>query len=86
MLTVSRPVDREGGGGGGGLLKSPFWPPKDFIYTPLSVHFLCPTVGKWSTSSLAATENYRCPSKPQIRLANVSQGCCLCGSVVIHGT
>ena len=41
----------------------PFWPPKDFIYTALTVHFKCPTIGKWSTtgtSSLAAVENHRC--------------------------
>ena len=36
------------------------------LYTALTVHFKCPTVGKWSTtgtSSLAAVENHRCPSK-----------------------
>ena len=47
-------------------LEPPFWPPKDFIYTALTVHFKWPTVGKWSTtgtSSLAAVENHRCPSK-----------------------
>ena len=36
-----------------------FWPPKDFIYTALTVYFKYPTVRKWSTSSLAVIENYR---------------------------
>ena len=57
---------RSRGGGFGGSLEPPFWPPKDTIYTALTVHFKCPTVGKWSTtgtSSLAAVENHRCPSK-----------------------
>ena len=57
---------RRQGGVRGGSLEPPFWPPKDFIYTALTVHFKCPTVGQWSTtgtSSLAAVENHRYPSK-----------------------
>ena len=46
-----------------GSSKPPFWPSEDFIYTALTVHFKCPTVGKWSTSSLTAIENHRCPSE-----------------------
>ena len=45
----------------GGSSEPPFWPPKDFIYTALTVHFKCPTVGKWSTSSLTAIDNHCCP-------------------------
>ena len=52
-----------GGGGGGGSLKPHFWPPKGFIYTALTVHFKCPTIGKWSTSSFVAIENHHCPNK-----------------------
>ena len=67
MMTIHCPQARwQGGGGSRGSLEPPFWSPKDFIYTALTVHFKCPTVGKWSTtgtSSLAAVENHRCPSK-----------------------
>ena len=47
----------------GGSSEPPFWPSEDFIYTALTVHFKCPTIGKLSTSSLTAIENHRCPSK-----------------------
>ena len=47
----------------GGSSEPPVWPPKDFIYTVLTVHFKCPTVAKWSASSLAAIENHHCASK-----------------------
>ena len=47
----------------GGLLEPPCWHPKDFVYTALTVHFKCPSVGKWSTSSVAAIENHRRLSK-----------------------
>ena len=46
-----------------GFERTPVWPPKDFINTALTVHFKCPTIAKWSTSSLAAIENHRCASK-----------------------
>ena len=30
-----------------GFDRTPLWPPKDFIYTALTVHFIkCPTIGK----------------------------------------
>ena len=64
-----RPCRRRGGGSRGSLEPS-FWTPKDFIYTALTVHFKCLTIGKWSTSSLDAIENHRCPSK---------SGCCYAG-------
>ena len=54
---------RRQGGFEGVRANPPFWPPEDFIYTALIVHFKCPTIGKWSTSSLTAIENHRCPSK-----------------------
>ena len=57
---------RRQGGFEGVRSNPPFWPLKDFLYIALTVHFKCPTVGKWSTtgtSSLAAVENHRCPSK-----------------------
>ena len=64
-----------GGGGGeeirGGLLEPPFWPPKDLINTALTVHSKCPTIGKWSTSSLAAIENHHCPSKSSCSCAGL---------------
>ena len=34
-----------------------------YMRTALTAHFKWPTVGKWSTSTLAAIENHRCPSK-----------------------
>ena len=52
----------------GGSSEPPFWPPKDFIYTALTVHFKCPTVGKWSTSSLTAIENHCCPGYSYVGL------------------
>ena len=52
-----------GRGGSRGSLEPPFWAPKDFIYIALIVHFKCPTVGKWSISSLAAIENHAPLSK-----------------------
>ena len=63
-----RPVGRGRGGGGGsrGFVRTPLLASKNFIYTALTGHFKCPTVGKWSTTgtnSLAAVENHRCPSK-----------------------
>ena len=63
---------RQGGGGGGsrGFVRTPLLASKNFIYTALTGHFKCPTVGKWSstcTSSLAAVENHRCPSKSGCR-------------------
>ena len=48
------------GGGGGGLRG---FASNRFIYTTLTVHFKCPTVAKWSTSSLTAIENHHFPSK-----------------------
>ena len=54
-----RPV----GKGGWGVRSNPLWPPKDIIYIALTAHFKCPTVGKWSTSSVVPIENHRCPSK-----------------------
>ena len=51
LVSVLRPVGR---GGSRGFERIPFWPPEDFIYTALTVHFKCPTVGKWSTSLVAA--------------------------------
>ena len=68
--SIIRPVGRGGGGGGGGgvggsrgFARTPLLASKDLIYTALTVHFKCPTVGKWSTSCLAAIENHRCPRK-----------------------
>jgi len=31
-------------GGFEGFARTPFWPPKDFIYTALTVQFKCPTI------------------------------------------
>ena len=47
-----RPVGR---GGSRGSLEPPFWPPKDFIYTAIGVPY--------QSTSLAAIQNYRCPSR-----------------------
>ena len=64
MASIYRPVGRGGGGGGFEVVRSnPPFGLKDFIYTVLTVHFKCPTVGKWSTSSLASIEKHRCPRK-----------------------
>ena len=57
---MSRPVGR---GGSSGFERTPLLASRRFIYTALTVHFKCPTVRKWSTSSLTAIENHRCPSK-----------------------
>ena len=46
-------------------------PSKDFIYTALTLHYKCPTVGKWSTSSFASIENHRCPSKSDCSYAGL---------------
>ena len=61
----------QGGGGFEGFERTLLLPPKDFIYTALTAHFKCPTVGKWSTSSLTAIENHRCPSKFQGELGGI---------------
>ena len=66
MQTVFRPVGR-GGGGVRGVRSNPPFGLQKILYT---VHFKCLTIGKWSTSSLAAIENHRCPSK---------SGCCYAG-------
>ena len=53
-------------GGFEGVRSNPPFGLQKILYTALTVHFKCPTVGKWSTtgtSSLAAVENHRCPSK-----------------------
>ena len=56
----ARPVGCGWGGGGvfkGGCSTPP--PPFGLQKTALTVHFKCPTVGKWTTSSLAAIKNHR---------------------------
>ena len=57
---IHRPVGR---GSSRGFARTPLLASKRFIYTALTVHFKWLTIGKWSTSSLAAIENHRCPSK-----------------------
>ena len=49
--------------GSRGFARTPLLASKDFIYTALTVHFKFPTIGKLSTSSVAAIESHRCPTK-----------------------
>ena len=51
-------------GGFEGVRANPPFGLEKILYTLLfTKYFKCPTVGKWSTSSLTAIENHRCPSK-----------------------
>ena len=52
LACYTRPVGR--GGGSRGFERTPFLASRRFIYTALTVHLKCPTVGRWSTSSLTA--------------------------------
>ena len=50
-------------GGFEGVRSNPPFGLQKILYTVLTIHFKCPTIGKWSTtgtSSLAAVENHRC--------------------------
>ena len=42
-----------------GFAQTPLVASKGFFIHRLTAHFKCPTVGNWSTSSLAAIENHR---------------------------
>ena len=56
LLVIIRPVGR---GGSRGFARTPLVASKGFFIHHITAHFKCPTVGNWSTSSLAAIENHR---------------------------
>ena len=69
-----RPVGR---GGSRGFARTPLLASKRF-YTHCfnCTLFKCLTIGKWSTSSLAAIENHRCPSKSGCSYADLRTMLC----------